>query len=131
MSAVPVHKPIIVPKPRPELRVEQGVKPAVGTNVLTRSIAFCVLTLSIYFVSSLSGQVMVEKARREGLSAVTRAKDAVKEEAMLREKVQALTRASAVDTWAEENGFVAPEALSAQVPADSDAEKSANAQADQ
>ena len=131
MSAVPVQKPIIVPKPRPELRVEQGVKPAVSTNVLSRCIAFGVLTLGVYFVSSLSGQVMVEKARREGMSAVTRAKDAVKEESTLRERVQALTRSSAVDTWAQENGFLSPDKLTAQVSAEPDGEKSADAQTDQ
>ena len=119
MSAVPVQKPIIVPRPKPQLRVEQGVRPAVGSKVLARSALFGALTLSVFFASSLAGQVMVEKARRDGMHAVQRAKDAVKEESLLREQVQSMTRSSAVDTWAQEHGFVAPEALSAQASSDS------------
>jgi hypothetical protein len=117
MSAFPVQKPIIVVRPKPQLRVEEGVKPAVGSVVLARVAVFGVLTLSIFFSSSLAGQVMVEKARRDNLRAVSRAKEATKEEAMLRDTVQALTRSSAIDTWAQQNNFVAPEtsALSAEV----------------
>ncbi len=57
---------------------------------------------------------MVEKARREGIRAVERNKDAAKEVALLRDKVQAMTRSSAIDSWAEINHFVAPESMVAQ-----------------
>jgi hypothetical protein len=117
MSAFPVQKPIIVSRPKTELRVEVGAKPAVGSIVLARAALFGVVTLSIFFSSSLAGQVMVEKARRDGLHAVVRAKEATKEEAMLREQVLSMKRSSAIDTWAQENRFVAPEtnALSAEM----------------
>lgn len=125
MSALPVEKPIIATRPKPQLRVEQGTRPSVASNSFGRVIAFGALSLAVFFSSSLAGQVMVEKARREGMRAVQRAKDATKEEALLRDKVQALTRESAIDAWATANGFVALEALnakSASTDDDSDAQ---------
>ena len=115
MSAVPAQKPIIVPRPaRPQLRVEIGVQPSVKSKVFAKSALFAVLTLSFFFSSSLAGQVMVEKARRDGLHAVERARDASKETAILRDRVQDLTRGSAIDSWALENGFTTPELMAMQ-----------------
>lgn len=111
MSAVPVQKPIIVTRPKPQLRVEQGVRPRTRTNVLAKVVVFGVLTASVFFASSLAGQVMVEKARRDGIRATERLKSAAKEEAILRDRVLSMTRESAIATWAQENGFTAPEAL--------------------
>jgi len=116
MSAVPVQKPIIIarPKAKPELRVEQGTKPSVLTLILSRAVLFALLTLGIFFASSLAGQVMVEKARRDGLRAVERNKAATKEVALIRESVQALTSSTAIQAWAERNGFIPPEGLVAE-----------------
>ncbi|MFI5386469.1 MAG: hypothetical protein ACHQ50_10160 [Fimbriimonadales bacterium] len=131
MSAVPVHKPIIITRPKPQLRVEQGTRPSVASVVLARSAVFCMLSLCTFYGSSLAGQVMVEKARRDGISAVQRAKEAVKEDLLLRSQVQSLTRASAIDAWAEENGMVSPDLIVAQMTptADTSTEKNAHAQA--
>jgi hypothetical protein len=117
MSAFPVQKPIIVTRPKPQLRVEEGAKPAVASQALARAACFGVLTLSVLLSSSLAGNVMLEKARRDNLRAVSRAKEATKEEAVLREKVQSMMRSSAIDRWALQNNFVAPEtdALSAEI----------------
>jgi hypothetical protein len=114
MSAVPVQKPIIVTRPKPQLRVEQGVRPAVASKVIAKTALFGVIALSCYFSSSLAGQVMVEKARRDGLRSVERSKAAVKEESLLRQSVLSMTQASAVATWAEQNHFIPPEELVAE-----------------
>ncbi|HWA84297.1 MAG TPA: hypothetical protein VG820_12710, partial [Fimbriimonadaceae bacterium] len=104
-------KPILVTRPKPQLRVEQGTAPSVASRVLTKSATLVAVTLAVFFASSLSGQVMVEKARRDGLRAVGRAKDAAKEVALLRQSVQDMTQPSRIDAWAEENGFVSPDSL--------------------
>lgn len=114
MSAVPVQKPIIVTRPKPQLRIEQGTKPRANSKVLTRSILFGVLTLSVFFASSLVGQVMVEKARREGIRSVERAKDAAKDVALLRDRFQSMSRASAIDGWALSHDLIAPESITAE-----------------
>jgi hypothetical protein len=111
MSAVPVQKPIIVTRPKPQLRVEQGVRPRAASSVLAKTVVFGVLTLGVFFSSSLAGQVMVEKARRDGIRATERLKAAAKEEAILRDRVLSMTRESAITAWAQENGFVSPELL--------------------
>jgi|GEM_PF-2419979 len=119
MSAVPVHKPIIIarPKAKPELRVEQGTRPSVLTLILSRAALFTLLTLGIFFASSLAGQVMVEKARRDGLRAVERNKAAIKDVARIRDRVQELTSSAAIQQWAEINHFIPPEGLVAEVQA--------------
>jgi hypothetical protein len=129
MSAVPVQKPIIVtrPKAQPQLRVEQGTKSSVATVILVKSAIFCGLTLSAFFASSLTGQVMLEKARIEGIHAIERSKAATKEDALLRGRVQALTSSSAIDSWATQNHFIPPEGLVAQ--SDSASENTQDAQA--
>jgi hypothetical protein len=106
MSAVPVQKPIIVTRPKPQLRVEQGVRPSTLSRVASRAVVFGVLTVGVFFASSLAGQVMVEKARRDGIRASQRLKSASKEQAILRDRVLSMTRASSVSAWAQENGFV-------------------------
>ena len=123
MSAVPVQKPIIVARPKPQLRIELGTKPRANSKALTRSVLFGALTLSVFFASSLVGQVMVEKARRDGIHAVARAKDAAKDVALLRDRFQAMSRASAIDAWAISHDLVPPESLTAQQEP-SDVEKS-------
>ncbi|HTQ09619.1 MAG TPA: hypothetical protein VMI31_06065 [Fimbriimonadaceae bacterium] len=119
MSAVPVNKPIIIarPKAKPELRVEQGTRPSILSLLLAKAVLFAMLTLGIYFASSLAGQVMVEKARRDGLRAVERNQAASKEVAFLRDQVQAITDSSAIASWAELNHMIPPEGLVAQTDA--------------
>ena len=120
MSAVPVQKPIIVTRPKPQLRVEQGVRPAVASKVIARSALFGVIALSCFFSSSLAGQVMVEKARRDGLRSIERSRTVAREESLLRQSVQSITQASAIATWAEQNHFIPPEELVAEtIPSDS------------
>jgi len=72
---------------------------------------FLVVGGSTFFASSLAGHVMVEKARREGISARQRAGDARKAGALLRARVDALTSLGAVEAWANSHGFVAPDGV--------------------
>lgn len=115
MSAVPVQKPIIVSRPRPNLRVEQGGRVSVATKVGARMMQFGMATLVFFMCSSMAGQVMVEKARREGLSAASRAKEATKAEALLRTQIQDMSSTSAIDQWALAHGFQASEVLANQL----------------
>jgi hypothetical protein len=130
MSAVPVQKPIIVTRPKPQLRVEQGIRPSVVSKAFANVVVFSALSLSFFFSSSLAGQVMVEKARREGLSSTQRAKLAVKEESLLRERVQSITRASAIAAWAEQNHFIPPEELVADATSSDSSHVTPGAQTD-
>lgn len=111
MSAVPVQKPIVITRPRPDLRVEQGGRVSVASTVGAKAMQFGLMTLCIFLCSSLAGQVMVEKARRDGLKATSRAKDAGKAESLLRAQIQELTSTAAVDAWAQTHGYFAPEVL--------------------
>jgi hypothetical protein len=70
---------------------------------------------SIAFVvsaaSGLTGQVMMEKARREGIRAAVRAREARTAEALLRTRVTELTSMSSVQDWALAHGFQAPDMM--------------------
>ncbi|HVL38055.1 MAG TPA: hypothetical protein VM328_01570, partial [Fimbriimonadaceae bacterium] len=70
----------------------------------------CTLALLSFLASSLCGNVLMEKARREGLAASSRARDARRAEASVRRQVDALTSLGATETWAVANGFAAPDA---------------------
>jgi hypothetical protein len=66
-----------------------------------------------YLVSSMTGQVMVEKARREGISASGRALEARKVEAELGKRLDMLTSFASVDEWAKTHNFLPPDQLAA------------------
>jgi hypothetical protein len=66
---------------------------------------FIAVVLLTFFASSLAGHVAVEKARREGLRALERAKEARKAEVVLRNRVDLLTGIRSVETWSAANGF--------------------------
>jgi len=60
-------------------------------------------------VSSLVGHVMVEKSRHDGIAALSRLREASKAESVLQERVYSLANVEAVQAWAMQHGFVAPE----------------------
>lgn len=127
MSAAPIYEPIVEPKARTPIRPQQRTYPVdlptlrVVENprpqrikaqtvhhpsaALQVGIFACVMAL-MYLTSNLVGQVMVEKARRDGIRALARARTAVRESAVLRERVQLLSSGAAIDTWAASNRFV-------------------------
>ena len=124
MSAVPVLKPP-VSKPQKRRRHRVTSRPVSRTRVQTRArsstssqgatlalaATFAIIVCCAFIASSLLGNVMVEKARREGLRAAERARDARKAEAVLREQVDSLMSLAAVEDWATAHNFSAPDGL--------------------
>jgi hypothetical protein len=94
---------------RPALRVVSGTR--VRPRLSDAAILFVVVGGMAFFSSSLLGHVMVEKARREGISARARALDARKAETLLRSRIDGLTSLASVEGWAHAHGFVAPDGI--------------------
>ena len=92
----------------PRRRARSRVRPSVLVEKATLFLAVTVITCA---ASSLSGQIMVEKARREGLRAQERASVAQRSEAALRIQVNKLASAPAIEIWAQEHGFVTVDSL--------------------
>ncbi len=89
------------PMPRPQVRAIEVLA--------ARALKFCCVAIATFMVSSLVGHVMVEKSRRDGLAALARLRDASKVESVLQEQVYALNNVEAVQAWALQHGFRAPE----------------------
>jgi hypothetical protein len=78
-------------------------------SVLAAALVFLSLAWASYSAMSLAGSVLAEKARRDGIAAVARANAARTEQALLEKRLDAITSLKAVDAWAIQNGFVAPD----------------------
>ena len=72
---------------------------------------FVIIVGIVYLVGSLSGQVMVEKARREGIAASQRASEARKVVEELNHRLAALKDLPAVEGWAKTHNFFLPDQL--------------------
>ena len=126
MSALPVIEPVVEPSPisRPlprlpapiiielprtkiqrqpvrRVKAQRRVSALVGQTV-----SFVVVAGIAFSTFSLMGQVMVEKARRDGIRASERALSASRDIAALRQDVQDLSSSQSIDDWATSNGFV-------------------------
>lgn len=109
-------------KPRREtVRVVSDVKtgvrvrivPSVAERVATRTLILgCIAAIS-YVASSLTGQVMLEKARHEEIRALVRAESARKMETALRSRLDDILRPDRVEAWALGHGFVPRDAVAA------------------
>jgi hypothetical protein len=110
MSAVTVSRPVV--QSRPNLRVTTRSRSKVIGAVVARCAVFAVVALATSAASSLTGNVMVEKARRDGIHAAERSRDARAAEAVLRRKVNELTSIASIQEWAIAHGFEAPDVLS-------------------
>jgi hypothetical protein len=86
-------------------------KSAIVGLLLVHSMMFSMIAGLTYGASSLYGQVMVESARRDRIEAKERADQAKKGEVLLRERLDKLTQAAAIDEWAFAHGFRAPDGL--------------------
>ncbi len=104
MSAIPA--PRSTPAAR-RARSRTRSKSRTSVNVAAYAFSFVVLTGGFYLASSLAGQVMVEKARREGIGARKRAYQANLAESSLRRSIDELTSFSSLEAWAAGHGFVA------------------------
>jgi hypothetical protein len=105
MSSVPVTGA------RPKARPRARRKSLVSSQSTAKITTFLIIVGVTYLVSSLTGQVMVEKARREGISASGRALEARKVEAELGKRLDMLTSFASVDEWAKTHNFLPPDQL--------------------
>lgn len=126
MSALPVIEPVVEPSPisRPLPRIPAPIiieLPRTRTHrqpvrrvktqkrvssLVAQTVSFVLVTGIAFSTCSLMGQVMVEKARRDGIRASDRARSASRDIAALRQDVQDLSSSQSIDGWATSNGFV-------------------------
>jgi hypothetical protein len=106
MSAAPVARTVVVPHLglRRRARARVAAWPVVGWRIAL----FGLIILGTNYASSLGGQVILEKARRDAFDASRRAREAQDALATLRSGVDALSGTESVRSWARANGFVAP-----------------------
>lgn len=105
MSAIPVSRPI----PASRRKARARTKTNVWSQILAGAVLFSVVTVATFLVSSMAGQVAVEKARRDGITSQRRAADARRAEGALRSRINELTGFTAMENWALSHGFVAPD----------------------
>jgi len=70
-------------------------------------ITFAFVASCAFLVNGLSGNVMVEKARREGIDAAQRTRQARVMQATLQRQTSSITSLNATEEWALASGFVA------------------------
>lgn len=78
-------------------------------DVAVYSLFFAILVGITWIVSSLAGNVMVEKARRECIQSAKRAREARSSVVVLRRSIDSMTTYSAISDWATSHGFCAPD----------------------
>ncbi len=106
MSAIPATR---TTSRTQSARTRSRARSKTAALVLGRTALFMGLSAMTYLVSSLSGQVMLENARRDGIAAQRRAVEARRSEVMLRSRINELTGFSSLEGWAVAHGFVAPD----------------------
>lgn len=79
-------------------------------NLASKTLRFGLIVVVTHFTASLSGYVLLENARKDGMIARDRATEARQAEAVLRKSVDALTSFASIKDWTAANGFVAPDA---------------------
>lgn len=106
MSAIPVGRAGVLT--RPQLRTRAQVK--ARANVAARTFLFMTVAAGSYVAATLSGQVLLEQARRQSLSSQARTTEARQAESVLRHQVDELSSLASIAAWARANGFSAPDA---------------------
>jgi hypothetical protein len=101
------------PRPiqKPQDRMAERAKAKRRSIAMAQATTFAIIAGITFMASSLGGHVMVEKARREGLRAAERAREARKVEAVLRQKIDYMSSLSTVEAWATSHSFIAPDGL--------------------
>ena len=107
MAAIPALRTTTVLSPT--LRSAPTARAAPQVHLSAAIFAFAGLTYIFYSAASLAGSVLAEQARRDGLAASARAKAATQEMNFLQRRLDDLKSLGAVDRWAAQNGFVAPD----------------------
>jgi hypothetical protein len=108
-------RPQVKPKPEVHVRVRIQERKRSRTNPVAAGLCYAVAFFLIFALtaaaSGLGGQVMMEKARREGLRAKERAAAARSAEKLLQNRLEELTSVASVQEWATANGFEAADGL--------------------
>lgn len=105
-------EPIIIELPQIRTRKGRSKKAKTQKRVSTivgQIASFAIVAGISFSTLSLAGQVMVEKARRDGIRATSRARQTSREIADLRAEVQDLGSSRSIDDWAAANGFIPTE----------------------
>ena len=112
-----VPEPVIIELPIKRIqrgRVKQSQTQKRVSTIAGQLVGFTVITGIAFASFSLAGQVMVEKARRDGIRANARALQSSRDIAELRGEVQDLSSSRSISDWAAASGFIpidsAPEA---------------------
>lgn len=100
--------PDAVPNVGLRVRIVRRQTPSILGALAIRGALFGSLFLATFISHSVMGQVAVEKARQEELTARGRAVEAKRAETEIRARVDALTSATAVQQWATARSYVAP-----------------------
>jgi hypothetical protein len=111
MSAIPATHTYTEAAPRLRAATRFRKSTLTATDVMARALAFSFIAGLSFLASSMGGQVMVEQARRDGISALGRSVEARRAESILRRKVESQASLSSIQSWAESNGFHAPEEM--------------------
>ena len=99
----------ITRRPQPPASTKRKAKASVKSDLTITN--FLIIVGITYLIGSLSGQVMVEKARREGIGAGQRAAEARKVVEELNHRLAALKDLPAVEGWAKVHSFFLPDQL--------------------
>ena len=105
MAAIPAIRTTTTLNPSLRVVTRERAEPKVNWFVAT--FVFLGLTYAFFSVGSLAGSVLGEQARREGLSAISRAAAARAEETVLSRRLDELNSLKSIDAWAAQNGFIA------------------------
>jgi hypothetical protein len=109
MSAVTAKSTV----PRRKARAKAKRRIRVPEAISKRAVSFVAILGMTYLASSLSGNVMVEKARQEAIKASQKALDAKKVEAELSKRLDQMTGFNAIGQWAETHNLKSVEELAA------------------
>ncbi|MFN7172177.1 MAG: hypothetical protein ACK4P3_05265 [Fimbriimonadaceae bacterium] len=107
-AARPAPKKAAIPRYRPDASAKRRARTRFLGTVFAMAITFGAITYLIYLSSSLVGQVMLEQARRQSLSAEVRARQATMQQAGLQDRLESLTSVASIDRWATVQGMSSP-----------------------
>jgi hypothetical protein len=108
----PARRTATYARPRPAAYTRQIVRTrsrrrssSVLSVFMTKAVALTVVAAAAYGASTLAGQTMMEQARREGLRAQERSRQARMDVGLLRERVARLSSMKTIENWAAMSGM--------------------------
>lgn len=129
MSAILFDRPVVTAEPRRgRNKIPKFTQPEPQAEVFSRSSSnqsialprtnprdmatmaamFLMVSILVYGVSSLFGQVMAEEARRDRIHSQDRMREAQKSQVALQSRMDVAVRLNDVENWATAHGFANP-----------------------